>query len=335
MISDKTQMIVAAKQKFSYGAYGMKIFVIDAKTLAATQTLETEEKGDFVIGRIYEVKLAMDENFLVAYIHDFRENGNSSWDSYTYQVWKRLDYSPFPQRQPCNEEWSQKINTKLSNIPLLLNGCVLIFLREILDERGHAMEYDEWNLHNNSRKIVQVYQSGATNIRPALVYQLFKPPKGFYYRQRNGKRAIEAFDYKNNITQYTDFGVLINGTLSTRPSWGPFHKVIGISDNYLAIASENCSFCYKIEGGQLKLCYKILKEIYLRADVNDEIQFDNNRIAFKTTQNDVVVGDLSTEAVIIYCEKDLGFKKIGCFNLQKDCLWIEDSDQLYVVKFRA
>ena len=348
MTSDMNHLIVAAScilmrhlpHPIFKCTYGVKIFVIDFRTFAIIQVLEVED--DNIYG-VRDVKLAMDENFLIAYISEhvidwcacFDEEIPS--DRISYRVWRRPDYIAFPHRQPCEKEKSQIINAKLANVPLLLNGCLLIFIREIFDEKGHGIEYNEWNLNKNSLKEVRVCQRGVPNIKP-----------GHYYRQRNGTRALEVLHCAHIRwgQVWPDVGILVNGIFQRATISGTY-KIIGISDDYLVVYlksevyPKNETKSYRVEDGQIKYFRELFEDSF-RPDPDDEVQFNNKRVAYMCLKEydyqystRIVIGDLSSGKIILDSYKDLGFRKVGCFNLQKHCLSIEAKGQLYLAKFCA
>ena len=77
IIGDEREVLIAA---LINGTKTAKIILIDSKTVAVKKILDLPSSKDFDLN-VLEIKLSINNNFLVAYIHDEK--------SYFYQIWNR------------------------------------------------------------------------------------------------------------------------------------------------------------------------------------------------------------------------------------------------------
>ena len=174
MINDEVDVVAAANVNETRKC---KVIVFDAQTASVRHVLylknfDGDDDGDF---DVLEVKMSMDRKFLVAYVHQDPEVR-------FYLVWKRTEnYLATSQIRECDREWCQILRPHLQNVPFLVDGSLLIFRREFIDDAGrHVVEYDNWNLEEDvsSKKEFII----ANDILP-----------GTWYKHRDGKGIVETF----------------------------------------------------------------------------------------------------------------------------------------------
>jgi len=200
MIGDENQIVVAAAINETRKA---KIIVIDAKMDFVEKILGVTNSEDVEID-VAEIKMSMEDNFLVAYVHE------SDTENRFYQVWNRnKDFSVIPHRQECKPEWCKIIMTHLANIPLLRNGSLFIFIREIFDE-WPGIEYEEWNLVMNTRKIILEFMKGGGHV----------PPGGNWFSPRVGFGNWKVFTHSDADEVHYHFTTVVGETVWREPVLG-------------------------------------------------------------------------------------------------------------------
>ena len=156
----------------------------------------------------------MDNNFLVAYIHEEK--------SYFYQIWNRNEnYSSNLPPKSCQPEqyepWHQKIallETHLQNVPFLSEGFVCISAKG----KGSKVELKEWKILDNTERTSYIL----TN-RDVWSNQKFIQKFGMVSTHFEGMDEILTINNNKGGIYDTSIGFLCNP------------KVIGYSEEYIAI----------------------------------------------------------------------------------------------------
>lgn len=154
MVGDRTDIVVAANiNETKIG----KIIVLCPRRMFVKNVLDLthpdNEEGNIVI---QEIKMSMDEHFLVCYIHQVLDSSNNK---YFYQIFDRKDnFSPLQLRLECHPDKCKLIGPRLANIPFLRNGKLLILMNKGIDEltKNHNLNYEEIDLSQKTTKMIQV-----------------------------------------------------------------------------------------------------------------------------------------------------------------------------------
>ena len=334
MIGDVNQIVVAAAINETKKA---KVIVLDAKTDSVVKILDVTDSDDVEID-VNEIKMSLKDNFLVAYVHE------SDTENRFYQVWKRNeDFTVIPHRQECKPEWCKIISSYLANVPFIRNGSLFIFIKEIFD-KWPGIEYEEWNLVNNTRKIIQEFIKGGSNVLPGGNW--------FYPRVGTGNWKVfthsENGGFHNHLTVVDDTIIWREGVPLFRSS----NLIAGYTDNYLAVAgvyggrAQGFRY-YNIEVGETQRVIGEVQDYSAGYGSHDyQIQFSYPRFAmlggiwptedFITwAKIDLLVWDLSSKKKLFRCIPDFGFKNLGCFTILKHAICLENLNTLYILKFSA
>ena len=154
MVGDRTDIVIAANINDTTIT---KIIVLCPRRMFVKNVLDLNHadnvEGDIVI---HEIKMAMDEHFLVCYVHLVLD---SSSNMYFYKIFNRRDnFSPLTLRPECHPDKSKLICSRLANIPFLRNGKLLILKSKGIDEvtKNHNLNYEEIDLFQKTTKMIQV-----------------------------------------------------------------------------------------------------------------------------------------------------------------------------------
>jgi hypothetical protein len=143
MIGDEDHLIVAANVNETKTP---KIIILSAKTLEVIKILVVKVSNDFE----QEIRMSMDESFLVANVHSTTENRRSS-----YYIWQRkIDYSLHPLMIRGRPENCILLSHRLAYVPFLSRGLLLVYKRLHFSPSDHSFtfEFDEWNLSDRTQK---------------------------------------------------------------------------------------------------------------------------------------------------------------------------------------
>ncbi len=213
IISDGNEVAIAA---LINGTKAARIILVNSKTATVNFVLVIANSNRVDLN-VIEMKMAMDETFLVAYICA----KNSSF----YQVWnQKYAYSSnYTQLSCLPEQWHNKfaiIGTHLQNVPFLKEGRICVSTKG----RGSKIEIKEWKISDNTQ---------ITSLVPTAK------------KDWNEQRIIHKFGM---LTLHNDFSdnkkviIFNNNNGGFREISIPkrhYPKVIGHSDEYIAIHLYN------------------------------------------------------------------------------------------------
>ena len=327
IIGDEHEVVIAA---LINGTQKGKIILIDVKTVSVKLILDvTNSEG--VDLNVLEMKMSMDQDFLVSFI---REEGECF-----YKGWNRNDnYSTnFPLISCQPKQWHKKfalVDSHLQNVPLIREGSLCISTINI----GTGIVFEEW-------KILENTQSTSTTTFPFEVYQFNFHNFGSIIRDFNKRLAYCAEGVQWSIP-YGD---------------GFYPKVAGYSEHYIAIhwyhAVRNVLQIHSAKDGRSVLdLYVEPTEKWQPTLVGgkfympfckeglNQIQISNDRVAFKGSLragrldpgnqiDDLTIIDLKSGDIIFSCLKDLGFTSIQNFLIQNKNLVFENSGKIVFAKF--
>ena len=321
IIGDEMQVIAAAninQTKFA------KIIVIDADTFKVEHILNLKnEEGENL--EVLEIKMAMDENFLAAFVSD----GDGR---HFYRVWNRSDnFSDNKIQRFCLPQRLSYIGPHIANIPFLHDGRLLIYKREF--QLDAVYKYEEQDLaHYTVQQL--------TEVTPGFDFWILT-----VYRLRNGMLTLQQLTiYHNLVLSYRRGNSVVwqkNFHITHRPTLIWFDEEYFVLQKSGLLKSDQITI-YKIETGQPMLSF------FSRAEkgfnLKCEAQISNTRVAYKGAicpdvnfrQNceiDLVIMNFVTGEKLLSCTKDLGFSNISKFFFQKEKLVLEQNGSLNCVLF--
>jgi hypothetical protein len=144
MIGDEDHLIVAANVNETKTP---KIIILSAKTLEVIKILDVRVSNEFE----QEIKMSMDESFLVANVHSTTGNKYSS-----YFAWQRKnDYSLHPLSMYGMPEFCTMLGHRLAYVPFLQRGLLLVYkgANFFSSDQTTRYEFDEWNLSEKTKQI--------------------------------------------------------------------------------------------------------------------------------------------------------------------------------------
>ena len=151
MIGDDAHLIVAANINETKKS---KIIVLSAKTLEVLKILDVAASS---IDLDREIKMSMDESFLVANVH------STSADSPCYYfTWQRKkDYSLLPLTIKGGPEYCILLSHHMANVPFLQTGSLLVYkgFQFLTSDQTFMFEFNEWNLSELTKKTKTFFDS--------------------------------------------------------------------------------------------------------------------------------------------------------------------------------
>jgi hypothetical protein len=328
IIGDEHEVAIAALVN---GTHKGKIILIDPKTVVVKSVLDiTNSDGENL--DVLEMKMSMDQNFLVSFI---RHEKNCY-----YKVWNRKeDYNStmYPLKNCQPEHWHKKfalIDSHLQNVPLIREGMLCINTNPY----RMRVEFEEWKISEDTQSTTSIHF-------PCEVYQFHVQNFGALIRDFNKKLT-----YFNEGVQW-----------SIPYGDGVYPKVAGYSDKYVAIhwyhMAGNVLRIHRVTDGRsvLKLYIEptehwqpsfILGKFYrpfFKEGLN-QVQISKSRVAFKGSLrtgrldpgnqiDDLTIIDLKTGDIILSCVKDLGLHSNKSFLLQNENLVLENLGKIVFAKF--
>jgi hypothetical protein len=297
---------------------------------------------------VLELKLAMDEDFLVAYL-DKRWPSEENNCCY-YFIWNRNNYkeTPFKMEGPIEEYYGplRFVGDHLKNIPIISDGNLRIYDKKRFTSTPH-FAYKELNLRSKSVLL-------KTGTIPG-----FTPPiRIFRHNDLTISEQINLTD--QNRFGSTDWIFSSNDTVLWKRGFAftSLQVVVGCSENYLTILSYHCGsyhyfLCvFRITDGKRVHCFPVNPEsrnhttdsmksvMNLGNELGTELQIVKNQMAckgeivgFSPQCPDLYILDFEEGDVIISCKRDLKFENVKKFILLDDCLVFENSNQIILTKF--
>ena len=319
-----------------------KVLVIDSRSLRVTNVLDvTDSNGENV--DVLEIKLAMDTNFLVAYVHEEQTNDNL----YYYRVWNRKHkFSDNPLKPKCRPESRKFITKRLANIPFLVDGLLMILVGQFneADPKRQGLVYYELNLTLNTMRRLEI------PIPNNIAYD-------FWYQQRDNSGNV----YSVNTIEETGRNELIltkaDGIEYLLDQRNSIPEIVGYSPDYVAVYwnGRPCDryILYNIDYGiRWKEYYPFGGKTNIGGNL--EVQMSSNRIAVmgkfhppaRITNvdlglrllRDVKIDDISRKRTLVsdlICGADLGLNYIEHFLLLHDGIVAENLGQIIIAKFCA
>jgi hypothetical protein len=327
IIGDKIQIIIAAninQTKFA------KIIVVNADSFEVDCILDlkNENGGDL---EVLEVKMAMDKNFLTAFVSD---GGGQQF----YQVWNRSDnYSENPQRRPWHPEPLPRVHAHLANIPILRDGCLHIYEREMYN-REPVFVYQVWDLAQNTVRQETAKTPHHTLTAGRETYRMKNVTITDHFDRQNLMKKIKTIRSENSVLW----------TINSK-RFLDFYDLIGFNDDYLVIKQGNRVnnaevVVYHAQSGNKILSFFCRDNLHFMS--KSECQISNNLVAFKGAicaknfrnrsdvkcEKDLFILNLKTGAKILTCDEEMGFP-VDKFLLQKGKMILETDGKIISAQF--
>ena len=215
IIGDDNEVLIAANIN---GTKKAKIILINSKTVVK-MILDLTNSDGMELG-VLDIKMSLDENFLVAYICE---------ENYSFhQIWNRKDNysSNYPRKTCLPEQWRKKfglVDTHLQNIPFLKEGHLCKIFTGIRRDIGLKVTINEQKISDNSK-------------RTSVILTKRQKRNDDIFVQKFGMLSWHLDNEFNFILTCTS----LNGSFFDIPvPMFTYPKVIGYSEQYLAIFFYN------------------------------------------------------------------------------------------------
>jgi len=367
IVGDESVIVVAARINETEKA---KVIIIDTSNDEVLNILDVKnDSGDEC--DVLNMKLAMDENFLAAFIDeklkdpwidpiwledsptrssagqgqlDPTKNRHLRYDLQFITTWnRRQNYSESPQKPRWKRMLDHWRHRHLRNIPIIRNGCLRIY--EFRNTSSEDFNYLEIDLSTN---ISTTKKGSIPDLKPGVVMC------------HSGGMVVKLFnDTSTLLIVRNDEEIL--WTLGSDVHL--IQDVIGLSPNYISVC--NCPRSPVKANSRISIhdarTGKLLRDVYLKCirgeyvqvgahwslrgeNKEAEIQVSNGLITVRGTLresledqrnlvHDIYFIDLETGETLLRCGADLRFNSPKKFLIVNGNLILEDSGSVHLVKF--